>query len=238
MAEKLFITGTDTDIGKTVVSALLAGYLRGAGLNCGYLKLVSCGGAACDDCQLVQEKAGVAVQNVYHFSMAASPHLAAHEDGKTIDPDVLDLAMAQMEAKHDLLVIEGAGGLCVPLTSKLLLVDYIAAHAVQAIVVARSGLGTINHTLLTIEGLQQRGIAILGIIFNDEQLYAENDLLVHDNRQIIQQLTTVPVLGRVLRFDSWQEGGRCFEAIGSRILGFLSPELQGLSASGPRDRIL
>jgi dethiobiotin synthetase len=218
MALKLFITGTDTDIGKTMISALLAEYLCGVGVNCGYLKLVSCGGAVCDDCRLVEEKSGVVVKNVYHFSMPASPHLAAHEDGELIDTAKLDQALEEMEAKHDLVLIEGAGGLCVPLTPKLLLADYIAVHDVWAVVVARAGLGTINHTLLTLEGLQQHTISTLGIIFNDEQLYADDDLLVTDNLQTIHRFSGVPILGRVPRFQSWTEGRKSFAAIGAALV--------------------
>lgn len=226
MAVKLFITGTDTDIGKTVVSALLAEYLDSLGINCGYLKLVSCGGNSCEDSVYVQNRATVPVQNVYHFPLAASPHLAAEQDGQNIEIGKLNQAMAEMEAEHDVLLIEGAGGICVPLTREVLLVDYIAGHAVQTLVVARSGLGTINHTLLTLEGLKQRGLDVLGIVFSDEQSYPETDLLVNDNIVVTQQFTGESLLGRLPSFKTWQEGRQGFAAIGSRILDLLSLEPQ------------
>ncbi len=218
MAEKIFITGTDTDIGKTVVSALLAGYLREQGINCGYLKLVSCGGDGCGDCTYVRNLAGVPVHNVYHFPLPASPHLAAEQAGETIDVRKFDRAMEQMGNKHDLLLIEGAGGLLVPLTRSLLLGDYMAGQDVQTLVVTRSGLGTINQTLLTLAALEQRGFSPLGLVFNDEHLYAEDDLLVVDNQHLLGDLSLVPVLGRVHRFDSWDRGRQAFQTIGQEFL--------------------
>lgn len=222
MAEKIFITGTDTDIGKTVVSALLAGYLREQGVSCGYLKLVSCGGDGCGDCAYVQKRAGVPVHNVYHFPLPASPHLAAEQNGQQIDTHRFDEALARMDSQYDLLLIEGAGGLLVPLTRSLLLGDYMAGQDVQSLVVARSGLGTINQTLLTMEGLRQRQMATLGVVFNDAEQFALDDLLVNDNLRTIGDFAGVPVLGRMARFGKWSDGVQAFQPIGRSILALLS----------------
>lgn len=218
MAGNIFITGTDTDVGKTVITALLADYLHGEGVDCGYLKLVSCGGSQCDDCRYVQAQAGVPVQNVYHFPLPASPHLAAEQDEQDIEVSRLDQAMVQMSGQHDVVLVEGAGGLLVPLTRSLLLGDYMAGHDVRALVVARSGLGTINHTLLTLDGLQQRGIGVLGVIFNDGAVAVGPDFLVDDNQQTIGEFAGVPVLGRMRPFDSWAEGRQGFKPIGRNLL--------------------
>ena len=217
MAIKIFITGTDTDIGKTMISGLIADYLHRSGVDCGYLKLVSCGSTVCEDTRFIQENATVLAQNVYHFPMPASPHLSAEQDSQCIDIDRLDQAMATLDKKHDVVIIEGAGGLLVPLTRSLVLADYIATCGVKALVVARSGLGTINHTLLTLEGLQSRSIAILGVLFNDEQVYPKDDLLVTDNMQTIHEFSGIPVFGRVARFDVWSDGRLLFTEIGKRL---------------------
>ncbi|MDA3835576.1 MAG: dethiobiotin synthase [Spirochaetales bacterium] len=221
MAVKIFITGTDTDIGKTVITSLIAEYLQGQGMNCGYLKLVSCGGPVCGDCRYVQSEAGIAVHNVYHFPLAASPHLAAEEDGQQIDVRMLDQAVHAMDSQHDVVLIEGAGGLAVPLSRSLLLGDYMASQDVQALVVARSGLGTINHTLLTLDGLKQRGLALLGVIFNDEQVYGADNVLAVDNQRTIGEFSKAPLLGRMIRFDSWSAGRQAFQTIGYNLLSKL-----------------
>jgi dethiobiotin synthetase len=217
MTRKIFITGTDTGIGKTVISTLLADYLVDQGVHCGYLKLVSCGGPDCGDCHDVHSRAGVSVRNGYHFFWAASPHLAAEHDGQQIDIGRLSRIMAEMDSQYDVLLVEGAGGLHVPLTRSLLLGDYIAGSDMQALVVARSGLGTINHTLLTLEGLAVREIPILGVLVNDEQVYPDDDLLVTDNMRTIGGFADVPVLGRLRRFDSWQQARLLFAETGANI---------------------
>ncbi len=222
MALNIFITGTDTDIGKTVISSFVADYFRSQGIDCGYLKLVSCGGEACGDCRYVQDHAKVAVQNVYHFPLPASPHLAAEQAGAKIEASILDGAMAAMAEQHEIVLVEGAGGLMVPLTRSLLLGDYMAGHDVQTLVVARSGLGTLNHTLLTLEGIRQRNLNPFGIIFNDEKNYGAEDLLVVDNQRVIEEASGVPVLGRMSRFESWTSGKNGFESIGKALLACLN----------------
>lgn len=218
MARKVFITGTDTGIGKTVVSSLLADYLSGQGIDCGYLKLVSCGGTDCDDCHAVHLQSGVAVKNVYHFPLPASPHLAAEQAGQHIDLERLIQVTAEMDSQYEVLLVEGAGGIHVPLSRSLLLADYLADADMQTLVVARSGLGTINHTLLTLEALTVRGISILGVLVNDEQAYPEDDLLVIDNMQIIAGFADVRVLGRLARFKSWDQAQSLFAEPGADIL--------------------
>lgn len=174
---EIMISGTDTSVGKTLVSALLLDYLRNSGIDVGYMKLVSCGGDQSDDCRYCEEKSGVKCEAIYHFSLAASPHLAARQQGEEVDLSHLGEALNQ-EKQHEVLVVEGAGGLCVPLNDETLLIDFMASHPMSTVLVARSGLGTLNHTLLSVEALRSRKIPILGIIFSDEESYAEDDLLV------------------------------------------------------------
>lgn len=230
MAIKIFITGTDTDIGKTVISGLFAGFLQEQGLDCGYLKLVSCGGEECGDCALVQQQAGVATHNVLHFPLAASPHLAAEQAGQSVDLNQLDQAIVMMAERHEIVLIEGAGGVLVPLSRDLLLVDYMAGQDVQALVVARSGLGTINQTLLTLDALRHRQIQTLGVVFNDEVPLGVQDLVVADNQRAIQDFADVLVLGRMPRFSTWAGGRQDFTPIGRSILGRVSQQCPALLA--------
>ncbi len=212
------ITGTDTSVGKTFVTALLVDYLKNRGVDVGYLKLVSCGGERAEDCLYCEEKSGVQGEVVYHFRMAASPHLAARQQGEVVDVGRLSAALSRKEG-HDVLVVEGAGGLCVPLNEEILLIDFMAAHPMATILVARSGLGTLNHTLLSVEALRARNIPVLGIIFSDERGYDQDDLLVLDNMATIARITGLAILGRLPRCADFDEGRRFFVEIGEALHG-------------------
>ncbi len=214
---KIMITGTDTSVGKTLVAALLLDYLQARGVDVGYLKLVSCGGAQADDCLFCEDNSGVKAEVVYHFSLAASPHLAARQQGEMVDPARLAAALNKQN-DHDVLVVEGAGGLCVPLNDDTLLIDFMAAHPMATLLVARSGLGTLNHTLLSVEALRSRNIPIFGIIFSDEMSYDPDDLLVCDNMATIARLSGLPILGRLPHCADFAEGQRFFAEIGAALL--------------------
>jgi dethiobiotin synthetase len=213
---QIMITGTDTSVGKTFVAALLLDYLKNRGLDVGYLKLVSCGGERADDCLYCQEQSNVPVEVIYHFDLAASPHLAARTQGEKVEPRLLSAVLAKKQ-DHEVLVVEGAGGLCVPLNDETLLVDFMAAHPMATILVARSGLGTLNHTLLSVEALRTRKIPILGIIVSDEKSYSQDDLLVQDNMATIARFTGLPVLGRLPHCRDFEEGRRFFVEIGEAL---------------------
>lgn len=223
---KIMIVGTGTSVGKTFVAALLLDYLKSRGKDVGYLKLVSCGGERADDCLYCEEKSGIKGEVVYHFKLPASPHLAARHQGEEVDIKRLSEVL-RAESYHDVLVVEGAGGLCVPLNDDTLLVDFMASHAMATILVACSGLGTINHTLLSVEALRSRKIPVLGIIFSDEESHGQEDLVVKDNMKTIARLTGLTILGRLPRCASFNEGKRFFAEIGKEILpwGRVSEEL-------------
>ncbi|MBU1255014.1 MAG: dethiobiotin synthase [Alphaproteobacteria bacterium] len=152
------VTGTDTEIGKTVFAAALAGALQAH-----YWKPVQAGIEGGGDRDRVAALSGLPAANIlpeaYRLTTPCSPHEAASRDGIAIDPSRLAPPAVRP------LVIEGAGGALVPLTRELLFADVFARWGLPAIVVARTGLGTINHSLLTIEALRNRGVAILGIAF-------------------------------------------------------------------------
>ena len=192
MSNKCIITGTDTDIGKTVVSAMLT-----LALGASYWKPIQSGVEGGVDTKAVQKMTGLPAERFlpesYVLSEPLSPHRSAEIDGVKIDLD--QLAIPQTE---DPLVIEGAGGLMVPLTRENLLINLFRkwneTERVPVILVARTGLGTINHTLLSCEALWARNIPIHGIIFVGD----ENK----DNMKTIEQFSDVKVLGRLPMLDS------------------------------------
>jgi len=156
----LFITGTDTEVGKTYVAALIARSLRAAGRRVGVYKPAASGcrevegELAADDAVLLWEAAGrpgeldrVCPQR---FRAALAPHLAAREEGKELDPDLLRTGIEYWRARSDVVVVEGAGGLMSPLGDDEYVADLANDLGFPLVIVARNSLGTINHTLQTL----------------------------------------------------------------------------------------
>jgi dethiobiotin synthetase len=200
----LFVTGTDTGVGKTFVCGALWRYLLGRGLKVGYQKWVSTGGTGIpDDLQQCLTAAGLPFEQdslehqvPYRFRLPASPHLAAEQEGRRIDPELILERFHYWVEKHDLLLVEGVGGLLVPLRRDLLLVDLLVRLRLPTLIVARSGLGTLNQTLLTLEALRARQIPVLGVVFSDA-MPAADELLVQDNLRTIAETGKVRVFGRI-----------------------------------------
>ncbi|APW72996.1 MULTISPECIES: dethiobiotin synthase [Sphingopyxis] len=179
---RFVVTGTDTGIGKTVFTAALAGALGTA-----YWKPIQSGLEDETDSEVVARLAGVPVRpEAYRLVTPASPHLAAEIDGVVIDPDALTPPAGD-------LIVEGAGGVLVPVTRTLLYADLFARWRIPVIVCARTGLGTINHSLLTIEALRARGVPIHGIAFVGDA--------VEDSEAIVAKIGGVRRLGRLPRLD-------------------------------------
>ncbi len=153
------VAGTDTDVGKTVFSAGLTSVL-----NAAYWKPVQSGLAGETDAQCVQRLAQIGadriVPSVYELNLPASPHIAARHDGIDIRRRHLDLPSVARP-----LVVETAGGVMVPLSERLLQIDLLAHWQQPVILVARTRLGTINHTLLSLEALRRRRVPVLGVAF-------------------------------------------------------------------------
>jgi dethiobiotin synthetase len=189
MSRRLVVCGTDTDVGKTVVSALLV-----QGLGARYWKPVQCGlenGEGDRDrvqrwLQLPSERI---LPEAYRLQAAVSPHWASQlesgdpqQPGPAIDPDRLGIP-----GGSEPLVVETAGGLLVPLRLDLLQIDVLRRWQLPVLLVARSGLGTLNHTLLSLEALQQRQIPVLGVLLNGP---------AHPNNlATLEHLVGVPMLG-------------------------------------------
>ena len=182
--ERLFVTGIGTDVGKTVVSAILT-----EALQADYWKPVQAGLEPATDTgtvrELVQNQASRFFPERYRLRLPASPHQAAAAEALTIRPQ--DFALPAT-ANH--LVVEGAGGLLVPLAPGFLLVDLLVQLNLAVIVVSRHYLGSINHTLLTLEALQARGVRVRGLVFNGAPTPA--------TEAFIAQHTRVPILPPLL----------------------------------------
>ena len=183
----LIVTGTDTGIGKTVFAAGLA-----AALGAHYWKPIQAGVDPDGDKEEVARLSGLPVAHIlpeaYRLATPASPHLAARIDGVTIELD--RLALPQIDGP---LVVEGAGGVLVPISETLSMADLFAHWGQPVILCARTALGTINHSLLSVEALRSRGVPIAGIAFIGEA-HAENE-------RIIPLLAGVPSLGRLPLLD-------------------------------------
>lgn len=221
----VFITATGTGVGKTVVSSLLVGCLRDMGLNAGYQKWVSTGGAVPEDLvfclssnNLPFDAAKLDIMAPYRFALPASPHLAAEQEGREIDPARIKEIFYRGLADYDVLVVEGVGGVLVPLRRDLLLADFLTGLPLPVLVVARSGLGTINHTLLTVEALRRRKLAVLGVLFSDEQEgMALDDALISDNMRTIGDMAGVEIFGRLPWTADYGRLKKVFEPIGGAI---------------------
>ena len=187
MTQAIVVTATDTDVGKTVFSAGLTRALDGC-----YWKPVQAGLADGTDSDTVRRLSGLPADRVlpeaYRLATPASPHHAAAIDNVVIDPGLLDPPSCERR-----LVIEGAGGLMVPLAGGLLFADIFARWRYETVVVARTSLGTINHSLLTIEALRARDIPILGVAFVGDA----ND----ESERTIAAIGRVKRLGRLPRLD-------------------------------------
>lgn len=164
----IFVAGTDTGAGKTVVAGALAAALKAKGLRVGVMKPVSCGGL--EDIEFLRRCAGtddpLEYANPVALKLPLSPNVAAELGREKIDLKRIDAARAYFAKKVDVLVAEGCGGLLVPIDSKTLVVDLIPRLKARAVLVSRSGLGAINHSLLSLEALRRRKIEPLGVIFN------------------------------------------------------------------------
>lgn len=227
MKQSLFVTATDTGVGKTLVCGLLCRFLREQGIDVGYQKWVSTGGLTSPDLERVASLAGMtflpeelAWQVPYCFAFPASPHLAADMEGRVVAADRITEAFRAAQAACDVLVVEGVGGAMVPLTRELLLVDLLARLRLPTLIVARSGLGTLNHTLLTIEALRRREIPILGVVCTDS-VPSEEEAIVADNLRTIAEMGGVELFGRLPWCAAEAELHRLFASIGATILARL-----------------
>ncbi len=178
---QIFVTGTDTGIGKTVVSAMLM-----SALDATYWKPIQAGLEEETDTEFVQRVSEAKPENIiperYRLVTPMSPHAAADIDGVSISLN--DFELPSFTTEH--LIIEGAGGLLVPINQKETVLDVIQHLDIPVLLVARSGLGTLNHTLLSLSALRNRGISVYAVVLNGEFHLS--------NKETIEHFGNIPVL--------------------------------------------
>jgi dethiobiotin synthetase len=169
----LFVTGTDTGVGKTIATGVVAISLRAQGLKAGVMKPVETGTgrrAPTDSDWLLSVAPSEDPREMitpYRLRTAAAPAVAATAENLSIELPIIVAAFKALASRHECIIVEGVGGAMVPLRHDLLVTDLILELGLPVLIVARVGLGSINHTLLTVECLERRGIPILGILFNN-----------------------------------------------------------------------
>ncbi len=236
----LFVTGTDTGVGKTWIAAGLTAVWRRQGLNAAYFKPVQSGCPEVDgrliptDARLARDLAGLSepleVLTPVCLRLPLAPAVAAAQEGKTVDLEKVAGALRKLARRYDWLVVEGAGGLCVPLIgTRFLVLDMIRWLGLPLLVVARAGLGTINHTVLTVKAAQSAGVSVPGVVLN--RYPAAPGLAEQTNPGVIEALTGVPVLGLVPEVSEINTpAGR------EQFLGVMSQVCSRMQAAAPVER--
>ena len=217
-----FITGTDTDAGKTVFSALLLAALRRRGLDAVPMKPVQtgCSGAGTPDLDYALSMAKLEPTSQeykqmvpYRFTPACSPHLAAElEEAPEAEITEIIRAARELSSSRACLLVEGAGGILVPLNRREMMRDLMCALRMPVILVARPGLGSINHSLLSVEALRAVGLEIAGIVFVSTAS-GGTEWIEKDNIRTIEQFGKVPVLGSIPFCSALQADSPDFDAL-------------------------
>lgn len=214
----VFVTGTDTGVGKTLVCAALLARGRAQGGDVVPMKPVQTGCVrhgrrlSAPDLECCLRMAGMAADAreypwmaPYCFRLPASPHLAAAHAGRRIRLDRIVAAYRALRHRHDGVIVEGAGGVLAPINARHTLLDVMRALALPVVVVARPGLGTINHTLLTLRALRAAGVRVAGVVFNAAQP-TRPGLIERDNVATIARLGGVRCLGWIPFLPRWRTG--------------------------------
>ena len=181
-----FVTGIDTNIGKSIATGWLAKQLFDCDRSVITQKLVQTGNNGySEDIELHRKIMGIDFTEVDKkgltapviFSYPASPHLASRIDNQNLDLEIISKATEKLASQYDIVLLEGAGGPMVPLTTDLLTIDYIAQRAYPVILVTSGRLGSINHTLLCFEALLQRGMELYKVIYN---MYPSTNKIIYE----------------------------------------------------------
>ena len=210
-----FITGTDTNVGKTVVTTCLLTRYRKHGIDTGVMKPIEtgvdqeCSSEANSDAKFLLSISGNqdSLEEICPIRLkpTASPLQAARITGQVLDIKLILENFHRLQAKHDQMLVEGIGGLLVPLTANYSVSDLIKDMNLPLIIVSRTSLGTINHTLLTVKAAQKIGIKIAGVILNHSEDRPLNEIEL-GLASLIQELSNVPVLGECPFIDSISAG--------------------------------
>lgn len=204
LINSVFITGTDTEVGKTFYSERLLHSLNAEGIATAAMKPLASGAEVYDeklrnaDALVLQQAANTSFSyelcNPYCFKAAIAPHLAAKQAGVRIDVDVILRAHEQLQRQADVTVVEGVGGWLVPLDEDQTVADLVQAMGLPVVLVVGMRLGCINHALLTAENIKQRGVPLLGWVAN---VMDPNMSHLHENIESIAQRIQAPLLDTI-----------------------------------------
>jgi len=207
----IFVTGTDTGVGKTIITGLLARYLSDKGHNVITQKWIETGSndkLSLDvrlHLKIMQRSKGelkdyIHLLSPYTFKTPSSPHLASRIEKRTISPDKIIKSFKSLMRSFEFVIVEGVGGALVPFNKKNLVIDIVKRLDLPVLVVAQNKLGAINQTLLTVEALKRREIKILGVVFNN--LKNQDKRIIRDNPLIIKALSKEKIFGAL----PWRRG--------------------------------
>lgn len=195
--QNLFITGTGTGVGKTFVTALLLRSLRKAGIDSVGMKPICCGDR--EDAELLYEASGKAATlnglNPIWLRTPAAPYTACIIENRMIDLDQIHESFRALRAAHPSVLVEGVGGWLVPIRRDYLVADMAADFGLPIAVVVRNQLGAINHALLTVENIRQRGLPCAGLILNNTE--PADDIAAATNASVLEDLLQLPILAQV-----------------------------------------
>jgi dethiobiotin synthetase len=222
----IFITGTDTGAGKTVITGLLARYLSDKGYGVITQKWVQTGSKIFSSdiaahLKLMKRrrediKDYLAHISPYVFRFASSPHLAASLEKKRIKEERIKESYKFLSKRSNFVLVEGIGGALVPLNKKRLVIDLAKELGMPVLIVSENKLGAINHTLLTIEAIKKRNMKIMGVVFNNKSSKI-NKIISKDNPKIVKMLTGEPILGTLPRLKDRELLYKAFIPIARKI---------------------
>jgi dethiobiotin synthetase len=243
--DKIFVIGTDTGVGKTVLSLLLMQFFYANGCMPFYIKPIQTG---CSDPydkdsdarfiykhvkQLTKEDPADSI--IYCFREPKAPYFASRNEGKTIELKAIQNALDKKSRIYSPVIMEAAGGLLVPVNENTLMIDLIKITGAKPIIAACAGLGTINHTLLTIEALYKRHIKPLGVVFIDAEEKPTPQDMISENIEAVESFSGIKVAGVISRIKDFSNPEKeCYQPIericSSQVSG-IENFLSGLSVS-------
>ena len=227
--DKIFVVGTDTGVGKTVLSLLLMQFFYANGYAPFYIKPIQTG---CidpydkdSDARFIYKhvkqltKKDPADSVVYCFREPKAPYFASRNEGEYIDVTAIKDTLDKKSRIYSPVIIEAAGGLLVPVNENTLIIDLIKITGAQPIIAARAGLGTINHTLLTIESLNIRGIKPAGVVFIDAGEKPIPQDMISENIEAVESSSGIKVAGVIGRIEDFSNPEKqCYQTISKIIL--------------------
>lgn len=222
----IFVSGTDTGVGKTVITGCLARYCQDKGYRVITQKWIQTGSSSLclSDIRAHLKIMGKTLRQIkgysslvlpYCFKTACSPHLAAKLEQRKIYAHKIISSFKMLAGSFDFVIVEGVGGALVPFSRKHLVIDIVKGLNLPVLLVAENRLGAVNHTLLTIEALRRRKINILGLVFNE--LKKEKNFILQDNPRIIKALTQERIFGRLGYRPSYEKIYQAFVPIADKV---------------------